>query len=71
MKKSQNNRILKYLKRGYSITPLYALKRFGCFRLASRISDLKKDGVKIRREMVNDKYTGKHYAKYFLANSKT
>lgn len=41
-----------------SITQLEALRDLGCFRLASRINDLKKKGYKIRREMVdvNNRY---------------
>lgn len=41
-----------------SITQLEALRDLGCFRLASRINDLKNKGYKIRREMVdvNNRY---------------
>lgn len=42
MKNSQNTQILKALKKGARITPMDALKRFGCFRLGARIADLKK-----------------------------
>jgi len=41
---TQSQRILIYLKTGKSLTPLEALKKFGCFRLAARIADLRKDG---------------------------
>ena len=41
---TQAESILNHLKEGKSITPLEALYDFGCFRLASRISDLKKAG---------------------------
>ena len=40
--KSQNERILAHLKKGKKITPLDALEKFGCFRLAARISDYEK-----------------------------
>jgi hypothetical protein len=66
MKKSQTQKILRFLKRGFSITPLYALKKWGCFGLASRISELREDGVRIRKRMVHNKFTGKHYASYRL-----
>ena len=37
---TQNQQILDYLKSGKSITPLTALKKFGCFRLSARKLDL-------------------------------
>jgi hypothetical protein len=40
-KKSQNERILAYLKTGKTLTPLNAFRMFGCFRLAARIWDLR------------------------------
>lgn len=51
--RTQNEMILKHLqthKRG--ITPMQALEKFGCMRLASRISDLRKIGYVISREMI-------------------
>lgn len=33
-----------------SITPIEALKEYGCFRLASRISELRKEGWDIETE---------------------
>ena len=45
--------ILKHLKthkRG--LTAMQALDKFGCMRLASRISDLRKIGYVISREMI-------------------
>ena len=51
--RTQNERILKHLqthKRG--ITPMQALEKFGCMRLASRISDLRQMGYVISREMI-------------------
>lgn len=41
------NRILAHLKKGLTITSLEALQMFGCMRLASRISDLRKRGENI------------------------
>lgn len=40
---SQSAKILAYLQGGGRITSLDALSKFGCFRLASRISDLRKE----------------------------
>lgn len=42
---TQCNAILEYMEQGNSITPLEALGKFGCFRLASRISELRERGV--------------------------
>jgi len=61
---SQNQKILSYLKKGKKITPLEALNKFGCFRLASRISDLCKDGHVIDRKMVVR--NGKRVAQYWI-----
>ena len=51
---SQNQDIAAYLKAGKTIDPMIALRKFHCFRLASRISDLKGMGMNIQRSMVND-----------------
>lgn len=51
--RSQNDRLLCYLSTGKPITPMMALRRFGCFRLGARIYDLRRDGHKITSELVN------------------
>ena len=51
--KTQNQMILKHLqthKRG--ITAMQALDKFGCMRLASRISDLRHMGYEISKETI-------------------
>tara|TARA_R100000315_G_scaffold59129_1_gene34726 strand:- start:624 stop:827 length:204 start_codon:yes stop_codon:yes gene_type:complete len=45
--------LLKDLKKGKKINPLYALKRYGCFRLGARIHDLKSQGHDIEMKMVD------------------
>jgi hypothetical protein len=50
--KSQNERILNYLQKGKSLTPITALTKFGCFRLAARISDLRKQGHTIHTDTI-------------------
>ena len=65
---TQNEKIKKYLDAGNTLTPLEALNLFGCFRLATRIFELKKQGLNIDSEMVEDASTGKRYAKYRLRN---
>lgn len=66
MAQTQNQKIKEYLENGHKLTSLEALNLFGCFRLASRISDLKKQGMNIKTEMVTDSNTGKQYASYSL-----
>lgn len=61
---TQNEMILEHLMGGNPITPLEALRLFGCFRLAASICDLRRDGYNIRTETVNDK--NKHYARYWM-----
>ena len=51
--------------RGEQLTPLEALNRYGCLRLAARVSDLKSDGLDIRTETVEA--NGKRFARYRLA----
>jgi len=63
---SQNRKIAEYLQQGNSITSLEALEKFGCFRLASRITDLKqKFGLAIVTDRVVTS-TGKRVARYTL-----
>lgn len=45
---TQNDKILNHMKRYGEITPLLAIREYGCMRLASRISELKRQGVAIR-----------------------
>lgn len=49
---SQNAKILEWLLQGNKITALEALKEFQCFRLASRIHDLRDKGWTIDKEMI-------------------
>lgn len=50
MRKTQTQRVLDYIDEFGSITQLEALRDLGCMRLASRISDLKKQGYPIQSE---------------------
>lgn len=59
---TQTDRILRYLKSGRSLTPIGALSRFRCFRLAARVRDLRRAGVSVKTQMV--KRGGKSYASY-------
>lgn len=62
---SQAKKILGYLQTGATITPLGALKKFGCLRLSGRIYDLRSDGHKITQRMVTVN-NGKRVAEYSL-----
>lgn len=50
--KSQCDRLLRAMKTGTSITPMYALQHLGIFRLAARVRDLKDEGVEINSQFV-------------------
>ena len=52
---TQCEKIIDYIRVNGSITPLDALREFGCMRLASRITDLKQQGYDIGRTMENSK----------------
>ena len=62
--KSQNDKVLSHLKRRGSITQLDAI-RFGCFRLAARILDLRGMGFQISSKLETKRK--KTYARYTLA----
>ncbi len=63
---TQNIQILNYLKAGKSLTAIEALNRFGCFRLAARIQNLKDDGNNIMTQFVTLKKSKKRIASYSL-----
>lgn len=54
-KVNQCNKVLHFIETEGSITPLDAMREFGCMRLASRVSDLKRAGYPITREMESTK----------------
>ncbi len=68
MKETQFKKILDALKSGEKITPLDALKRWGCFKLASRIFEMKRAGYNIKAEIITD--GNKHFAQYYLDQGK-
>ena len=61
-KKTQADMIIKYLKRGLTLTPLGALKMGMGMRLGARVFDLKQEGYKI--ETIRKPH--KNYAHYKL-----
>ena len=72
METTQNQKqlVLDYMKSYGSIEPMQALRDLGVYRLASRISDLRKEGHNIQKEMQSQvsRITGRtvSYAKYSL-----
>lgn len=51
-KQTQSERIKNHLQEHGSITALEAMSEYGIMRLASRMSDLKKDGYPFEKRMV-------------------
>ena len=60
---SQTSKIKEHLLKGFGISHMYALKQFGCARLAARIHTLKKT-MNIKTEMV--RHDNKRFARYTL-----
>ena len=65
MKKSDKTLILEHLKAHGCITPMDALK-FGCYRLAARIYDLRRDGHAILTDDKDAEGNPVNYAIYRL-----
>ena len=64
---SQLKEILESLREG-PITPLEALDRHGCFRLAARIEELRQAGHQVVTHRVS--HDGKSFAQYVLTKEK-
>lgn len=62
---TQNQKIANYLNKGKSLTPIEALNKFNCFRLAARISDLRNEGLNIKTKIITVK-KGVNVASYSL-----
>lgn len=68
-KMNQSAKIARHLDRYGSITAVEAMQEYGIMRLASRISDLRKRGMRIDRDMVRgqNRFGEKtSYARYFI-----
>jgi hypothetical protein len=61
---TQNEQLRAALLAGRSLTPVDALRDFGCFRLAARVADLRREGLPI--ECVSETKNGKRFARYYL-----
>ena len=66
---SQQERIRAALEAGRTVTPLSALREFGCFRLGARIYNLKRQGMKIEAALKADR-EGHRFAEYRLSGGK-
>lgn len=67
---TQREAIIDYIEDFGSITPLEAFADLGITKLATRISEMRKDGMQFKIELVKSKNRyGKliHYAKYSFA----
>jgi hypothetical protein len=66
---TQNEAILKHLRRNKTITQLEATYQLGCLRLSERIRELKSAGHKIGGHMVRVKtrYGAANVKRYYLA----
>lgn len=62
----QREQILAALQAGRSLTPLDALREFGCLRLGARVYELREQGHAIDVQMV-ETTSGKRVAQYRLA----
>ena len=67
MKQTQTERILAYMKEFGSITQIEAIRDLGVMRLASRISDMRNEGIAIvsKTLAVNNRYGEKVYVKQY------
>lgn len=54
-KESQCDMILRWLQEIGEITPMDAIREFGCYRLGARIWDLKHRGIAIESELRHGK----------------
>ena len=71
---TQANMVVQYMKDFGSITQYEALKDLGIMRLASRISELRKNGVDIKsdRVTVRNRYGVKtQISRYYLGKGET
>lgn len=55
MPMTQTERVYRYMKEFGSITPIEAMNSLGVMRLASRITDLRKQGIAIEKETAKGK----------------
>jgi hypothetical protein len=72
-KAKQTDRVLEYIREFGSITQIEALRDLGVMRLASRVSDLKRQGYSITGDIVavKNRYGEKCYIKRYRESELT
>lgn len=63
---TQSQLIAQHLRSGKAITPIEALRLYGCLRLGARIYDLRQRGMNITSTTIEK--GGKRFAQYRLDN---
>lgn len=66
---TQNRQILQWLQDGHALTPLEALRKFGCLRLSARIKELRDLGFEIdtgKKQIIDRNGRKKIVAEYSL-----
>ena len=64
-KRTQCSDVLRHLKRGGTLDPMIALRRYGIMRLAARVCDLREQGHDIHTAIFTAN-NGKRFARYYL-----
>ena len=64
---TQKDTIINHINQYGSITPLEALTRYGIMRLASRVSELRSEGIDIVSDL--KMHDGRRYASYRKAGA--
>lgn len=52
---TQNERIIQYIKEFGSITPMEAFRDLGVTKLATRVSEMSRDGIAFEKQFVKGK----------------
>ena len=60
---TQTELVRQHLESGKTLTPLEALNRYGCLRLAARIADLRREGYPVGSRMA--RRGDKRFAEYW------
>lgn len=63
-KKSQTERIMLFLLSGGTLTPMQALRKFDCWALSSRISEIRKSYA-VKSELIRVR-SGKFVSRYSI-----
>lgn len=64
MNDSKKLKIQRFLATGAALTPLSALRKYGCLSLSQRIGQLKREGWPIQSKMI--RANGAKYKKYWI-----